>query len=232
MADGKRETLEAGGTRSRLLEAASRVFAEKGYREATVAAICRRAGTNVALINYHFGDKEALYAEAWRLAFSRALEAHPADGGVPVDAPAAKRLRGRVLSLMRRIGDPENREFAIIRREMASPTGLLAVVMHEAILPLHLAFGRLIRELLGEAATDADVALCQMSIISQCMHPMMRNQHAQQLPGGKKPFYSLPCFDIETIADHITRFSLAGIREIRAGQRRGKMGVRSELGTE
>ena len=50
-------------TRKRLLAAAGRVFAEKDYRNATIAEICRLAGTNIAAVNYHFSDKETLYLE-------------------------------------------------------------------------------------------------------------------------------------------------------------------------
>ncbi|MGQ9671001.1 MAG: TetR family transcriptional regulator, partial [Desulfosoma sp.] len=48
-------------TRARLLDAACDVFAEKGYRGARLADICRRAGANIAAVNYHFGDKASLY---------------------------------------------------------------------------------------------------------------------------------------------------------------------------
>ena len=226
MASGNKEKAKAGGTRGQLLEAACRVFAEKSYRDATVAEICRQAGANIALVNYHFGDKETLYAEAWRRAFGRALETHPADGGVPADAPAAERLRGRVLSLMRRIADPGNQEFSIIQREIASPTGLLAVVMHEAIHPIHLAFGKLIREMLGPEATEADVELCRMSIIAQCLHPVQMKRRHQLLAGGTNPPPPMLDLDMETIVDHILRFSLAGLREVRAVRLRKKAGRR------
>ncbi len=38
-------------TRQRMLDIACQVFADKGFREATVADICRRAGANVAAVN-------------------------------------------------------------------------------------------------------------------------------------------------------------------------------------
>ena len=47
-------------TRQNLLAAASEVFARKGFREATIAEICRQAAANTAAISYHFGSKEAL----------------------------------------------------------------------------------------------------------------------------------------------------------------------------
>ena len=58
----KRKNLD--GTREKLLEAAAAVFAETGYHGATVRQICARAGTNVALVNYYFGDKMGLYTDA------------------------------------------------------------------------------------------------------------------------------------------------------------------------
>ena len=47
-------------TRQRVLEAAGEVFAERGFRAATVREICQRAKANLAAVNYHFGDKERL----------------------------------------------------------------------------------------------------------------------------------------------------------------------------
>ena len=50
-------------TRDKLLEAAGRAFAERGYAGATVRDICKEAGANVAAVNYYFKDKLALYTE-------------------------------------------------------------------------------------------------------------------------------------------------------------------------
>ncbi len=114
---------DAVRTRKSLLAAASEVFAEKGYRDATIAEICERAKANVAAVNYHFGDKETLYIEAWRHSFSESVKAHPPDGGVSDDAPPEERLRGQVEALLRRIADENNKEFLIVHKELANPTG-------------------------------------------------------------------------------------------------------------
>jgi AcrR family transcriptional regulator len=60
-------------TRQRLLEAAGEIFAEQGFRKATVRDICARADANVASVKYHFGDKEKLYSEILRFAHGCAI---------------------------------------------------------------------------------------------------------------------------------------------------------------
>ena len=47
-------------TREKILVAAAEIFAAKGYQNAKVETICRRAKTNIAAINYHFGSKTQL----------------------------------------------------------------------------------------------------------------------------------------------------------------------------
>jgi len=47
----------------RILEAAASVFSEVGFAGARVDEIADRAGVNKAMIYYHIGDKETLYAE-------------------------------------------------------------------------------------------------------------------------------------------------------------------------
>lgn len=60
----RREGEERGGdTRSRILEAATMHFAEKGFDGARTQAIADDAGVNKAMLYYHFRDKEHLYLE-------------------------------------------------------------------------------------------------------------------------------------------------------------------------
>ena len=59
---------EQDATRDRLLEAASMVFADYGFRAATVREICAKARVNIAAVSYHFGDKLGLYTEVLKRA--------------------------------------------------------------------------------------------------------------------------------------------------------------------
>lgn len=49
--------------RERILDAARRLFAEKGYAATGLREIVREAGVSVAMVNYHFGTKKALLQE-------------------------------------------------------------------------------------------------------------------------------------------------------------------------
>ena len=203
-------------TRKRLLDAAESVFALKGFHDTKVAEICRMAKANIASVNYHFGSKEELYVEAWRYAFKSSIEKYPPDGGVFADAPAEDRLRGQILALMHRIMDPASLDFDIVHKEMANPTGLLSEVMRRSIEPLRQQSLAVVRELLGAEATEQQVRLCEISIHAQCFGPLMHERHRRNLPKGRKRMgpYSKE-IECSVLAEHVFRFSLAGIREVR-----------------
>jgi AcrR family transcriptional regulator len=198
-------------TRERLLQVAAEEFAAKGYQEATVAEICRRAEANIAAVNYHFGSKEALYQETWRQAHRALLEAVPPDGGVPATAPAAARLRGRLRAMLQRGLHPDDREFRIMDREMVQPTGLLAQVVQDSIEPLRRATEAIVLELLGGTADEETVRLCDASVIGPCML-VMRGRRLHRHEGAPRPFATE---DLDRLTDHFTTFALAGIRAVR-----------------
>lgn len=80
-------------TKERLLDAAERLFAERGVGAASLRDLTAEAGANLASVNYHFGSKEALLAavfarrlgpvNAQRLALLDAVEA--SGGSPPLD---------------------------------------------------------------------------------------------------------------------------------------------------
>jgi AcrR family transcriptional regulator len=211
-------------TAKSLLAAASDVFAKKGYRDATIAEICEQARANIAAVNYHFGDKETLYTEAWRHSFSESVKAHPPDGGVSDSAPPQERMRGSVAALLHRIADEVNREFLIVQKELANPTGLLNKVMREELQPLQERMESLVRELLGPHASDMQVRFCVISIISQCINPMVAIKGRKEKREGKGGPPGID--DIEAYSNHVVKFSLAGIRAIRKEAEKKRRGIK------
>lgn len=200
--------------RKKLLIAAAEIFADKGFRHATIAEICTRAGANIAAVNYHFGNKENLYKKSWRHAFLESLKDYPLDGGVGKDSPPEEQLFGQVRSLLMRVSDEKNKEFWFIQREMSNPTGLLEEVVEEVIKPLKERMSTIVREILSPQATEMEVFFCEISIMSQCLDPMIAGQRKmKQLE--KAQGRSFKMIDIEAYSVHVTKFCLAGMRDIR-----------------
>lgn len=192
---------------------ASDIFAEKGFRDTTVAEICARAEANIAAVNYHFGSKEALYKESWRHSFNESLKAYPVDGGVLETAPAEERLRGQISSMIQRITDENNKDFFIAQMEMANPTGLLQEVMKIELVPMRQRTLALVRELLGPEVTEQNVHYCEINITSMCIHPMVMQRIAKQTKDKVLPTVMVE--DNKAFADHVVKFALAGINAIR-----------------
>jgi TetR/AcrR family transcriptional regulator len=71
------------GVRAQILDAALAEFAERGFQEASLAAIARKLGVTAPLVLYHFGSKANLWREAVEVfcaGFSSVVEAAVVDG--------------------------------------------------------------------------------------------------------------------------------------------------------
>ena len=80
-------------TRSRILQAASDLFLEKGYAAATTRTIAERAGVNEVTLFRHFGSKENL-----------AKEIMDRFGGMAISADLDKKLSGNLMQDLTMIG--------------------------------------------------------------------------------------------------------------------------------
>lgn len=209
----KKQRSDALKTRLNLLEAAGEVFAKKGFRDATNADICSKADANTAAINYHFGSKENLYIEAWKYSFEKSIEKYPPEGGALPADPAEQKIRGRILSFLKRITDPETHDIDIMLKEMANPTGLLSEVIARTIEPIDRGLISSLKELIGKGAKTEQACFCYMSLISLCFGPMLHLRSVNEDTTGMPRPNFLPLeIGVEKLTDYIVNFSLAGIR--------------------
>lgn len=195
-------------TRERLLTAAREVFSELGFQGATVREICRRAGANVAAVNYHFGSKDGLLAEALHFESLRLLQ----EANAKADACPEVRLGLFIRDFMHMLLEESNSssQCRIMARELADPTPGLDKIVREAIAPLHDFLGKLVREIVGDAVSEAGLRRCVFSIIGQCSfyhhsHPVLQRLH---------PELHYDSDEIDAIARHIADFSLNGLRAL------------------
>lgn len=125
-------------TRWRLLQAATEVFAEVGYRAATTRGIARRAEVNLASIHYHFGDKAALYREVFRLPFLNECNTFAALDLAHVSLPEALRALYIWLFPPEAEADPMLQQFLRLHaREEGDPSGVLGDALVQAFRPNH-----------------------------------------------------------------------------------------------
>lgn len=204
-----------GATRETLLEAAAEVFAQRGFASATVREICQRAGANIAAVNYHFGDKKALYTEVLKHSLRCAYEKYPPDLGLPTRAAPEARLRAFIESFLLRVFEEGRHSWhgKLISREMIEPTGALDELVEQEIRPLSEVLLGIVRELLGRQASDESVRLCMLSVVSQCTF----YHHCRPVLSRLYPKMKLGPQSIQELARHITEFSLAAMNQYAAG---------------
>lgn len=82
-------------SRTAICDEAVRLFAEHGFDGTTVEMIASAAGVNKAMISYHFGGKEKLYAAILDAVFEAASERLAAvrDAEAPADEKLARYIR-------------------------------------------------------------------------------------------------------------------------------------------
>src|SRR5687767_3757954 len=107
----------AADPHERIVAAAAEVFASRGFDGARIDEIAERAGINKAMLYYHVGDKEQLYAAVLVESIERALSqvrAATATAGSPSEKLQA------VLDTLAAFGTSNAAFIPLIMREVAS----------------------------------------------------------------------------------------------------------------
>lgn len=210
-------------TRERLLAAAGELFAERGFRGATMRAIAARAGTNLAAANYHFGSKQKLYREVAFSLFSR-LEGRLDREGLRPDAETVARLprpaveellRSRLRAMLDSLLAAPGLHGTLVLRELCDPTPALREIARRFIDPMRHEMALLVRALApGISAGDAE--RCVNSIAGQVFFYRTHRPALLLLEGRRAWPESLH----DELARHIVAFSLGGIERVAGGRGR------------
>lgn len=205
-------------TRENLIEAAGRVFAERGYRAATIREICRRAGANVASVNYTFGDKMGLYTEVLRDSVRAAQSASmraALDENLSPEETVRGVIRARLMSLCH--GARPDWHVRLMLHEFSNPSPAMARVVDEGMRPVYDRMRKAIGEITGLGPDHEITRLSVNSIIGQVLFYMFSKPVLSRL----QPELKLTPNQLEHIADHIADFSLAYLRKVGHGTRHG-----------
>jgi AcrR family transcriptional regulator len=194
-------------TRTKLLHAAAAVFAEVGYNGATIRQICTRAGVNVAAVNYHFGDKLGLYTEV--LEHSAGPDAQlRIRAAMSAAATPEEALCIFVRGIFEKVyGDRPEADVKIMTQEMVNPTPAFDAVIEHVIRPQYKQLCSVIGRILGRPATAEVTRLCVYSFMGQVMHYF----HGREVIARLSPGMHVAA-ERDRIADHIIKFTLAGLK--------------------
>jgi hypothetical protein len=95
----------------------------------------------------------------------------------------------------------------LLAREFAEPTGALDTLIAEVIRPSFVMLMAIVKEILGEKATEETAYLCATSIVGQCLY--FRNSPSIIGRILKKEKFSHQ--EIMALAEHISHFSLSAL---------------------
>jgi TetR/AcrR family transcriptional regulator, regulator of cefoperazone and chloramphenicol sensitivity len=193
-------------TREKLLKAAAEVFAETGYDGAAVREICARAGTNIALVNYYFGDKLGLYTEVLQQSV-RSSHVDAIRGALEQQGTPEEILRAVIRARVRGIatGGLADQQLRIVIHELARPTPAIARVVKNIARPVYERVLALIGEIIGLAPDHEKTRLCAHSVMGQIMLYALARPFLTRL----WPELKMTPEQLDRIADHIADFSLA-----------------------
>jgi TetR/AcrR family transcriptional regulator, regulator of cefoperazone and chloramphenicol sensitivity len=203
-------------TRDKLIEAAGEVFAERGYRAATIREICRLAGANVAAVNYTFGDKMGLYTEVLRHSVRAAKTAAitaALDGSSSPEEMIRGVIRARLMSLCQEARP--DWQIRLVMHEFSHPTPAMGRVVDEGMRPIYDRVRKAVGEIIGLPPDHETTLLSVNSIVGQILFYTFSRPVLARL----QPELKLTPEKLHRIADHIADFSLEYLRKVGHGNR-------------
>jgi AcrR family transcriptional regulator len=172
-------------TRERIIKAAERLFAERGYDATSIRAIVAKAKVNQAAINYHFDGKDGLYREVLRTAFraltEQQLEHADEMKAMSREAALAEFIRRQLRPLLGR--DEYSRHMRILNWETVRPTAVFRKLLSEEAAP----FMGLAVELVRRFQPEADqrtLTAAAVWLVGQCSVFLRNREQLAEPPLG------------------------------------------------
>ena len=220
----------SGDTKTRLLDAAEELFAQKGFEAVSVRDLATAAAVNVAAVNYHFQGKENLlrevivrrFAHQRNLALAAVEKALQEDHGeLTLEWVVRSMVHGY---LQGSIGQGKPTFMGLIARDLHTQGNVAPdVFFKELVAPVYLAFSRALQKT-WPRLQDEDLHWIIASIVSQVHHFTFRWEKKSALAEDSEILQTMHGFlpalagsleeYVEQVSDHITRFSCAAIRAL------------------
>ncbi len=161
--------LKSSDRRQQVLAAASRLFAERGFRGTHIREICHEANVNIASVCYYFHGKQELYAMVVQEACQGLRTPPEIVALLAQQMTPGQRLKATVESLFRRLSGESQWVAKLAARELVEPavdrSGLVSSGFQQDLVLLESA----VRQLLAPGGDPNTVRLTALSVLSQCV---------------------------------------------------------------
>jgi AcrR family transcriptional regulator len=195
-------------TRERIMKAAERLFAERGYDGTSIRAIVARAHVNQAAINYHFEGKDGLYREVLRAAFRGLTADQLAHAGeantMSREEALAAFVRRQLRPLLAR--DEASRHIRIFNWETVRPTPVFRKLISEEATPFMGVATDLVRRFLPDA-DHRTLVVAAIWLLGQCSM-FVRNREQLAGPPVELEFEEAA---VGWLAQSISRWAIGGL---------------------
>jgi len=195
-------------TRERIVKAAERLFAERGYDATSIRAIVAKARVNQAAINYHFDGKDGLYREVLRAALraltDQQLEHADEMKAMSREAAMAEFIRRQLRPLLGR--DEYSRHMRILNWETVRPTAVFRKLLSEEAAPFMGLAVELVRRFQPEADQRTLVAAA-VWLLGQCSVFLRNREQLADPPLG----LALDEAAVEWLAQLVSRWASGGL---------------------
>ncbi|MES2530400.1 MAG: CerR family C-terminal domain-containing protein [Pseudomonadota bacterium] len=192
--------------RSRLLQAALGLFAEKGFAKTSTREIAQAAGANIAAISYYFGDKAGLYAAC----FTEPMGGNVGEliaqfdvADLPLEAALHIFMAGYLEPLKH--GETVRQCMRLHMRELVDPTNQFLIEIDRDIKGPHEALMRVLCRHLGLTRADDDIHRLAISVMGLTLQLFVMQDVIDML----NPVLLSAPGPIDTWADRMVRYALA-----------------------
>lgn len=186
---------------------ACQLFARHGFEGTHVREICNLAGVNIALVCYHFRDKQGLYEAVRTEARERLSRRSNCDVCAWRDITPQEKLQAVIESLFARLSGDSAWIAHLVARELAEETKTSQGTVSEGFRGDLTLLESVIRDAVGPETDANTIRLDALHVLSQCVFYCAAKGALTRF----SPKLDQPALKPQRLVRHLTLFSLRGL---------------------
>lgn len=192
-------------TKSKILDAAGRLFAQDGFAKTTNKAIAKLAEVDLAAINYHFNGRDGLYIAVLIEAHTHYIDEERILALLNSSQTPTEKLEAFFETLVDKLIEPDPWHSKVFFRELFSPTIHLYAFMQTGGANKFLLIKKIISQVSGIDENHPGLLACVLSTMAPCIMLIIAD------PNLPEPLKSISKIESKVLVKHLMTFSLAGL---------------------